>query len=125
MTSDISFIADSKSSSRIELIINMRKVVSFKVDKDVKDWIELAWKDNGFSSRSDFIRKILEELIEDPAKLNITNKGLTPMKNEYTITFKVDNETLNKLDKLVAKKGYMTRSDFLRDLFIHLMNRQQ
>ncbi|MGB9831468.1 MAG: ribbon-helix-helix domain-containing protein [Fervidicoccus fontis] len=34
----------------------------------------------------------------------------------------MDNSLLEKLDKIVEKKGYYTRSDFLRDLFNYLMN---
>ncbi|MBE9391728.1 ribbon-helix-helix protein, CopG family [Fervidicoccus fontis] len=122
MPSDIIFIADKKESSRFELIINSVKIVSFRVDENLKKWIESAWKENGFSSRSDYLRNIIEDVVMNTDKYNFKNNGLLPFKCKYTVTFKIDNSLLEKLDKIVEKKGYYTRSDFLRDLFNYLMN---
>jgi|ECHnycMinimDraft_1075156.scaffolds.fasta_scaffold00048_20 metal-responsive CopG/Arc/MetJ family transcriptional regulator len=37
------------------------------------------------------------------------------MENDVTISFKLDEEKINMIDKLAKEFGYTTRSDFLRE----------
>ncbi|MEM0020880.1 MAG: ribbon-helix-helix domain-containing protein [Fervidicoccaceae archaeon] len=114
----------SKRPTNIEIIIKTKKIVSFKVSEDMFEWIENAWRSSGFSSRSDYLRALIISLVDEPNRVEKTNGDLLPIKAERTITFKLDNTTLHKLDELTAKKGYSTRSDLLREVIYSLMRRQ-
>ncbi len=99
----------------------MKKVVSFKVDEELNSWLETAWRDNGFASRSDFLRTIVINLVENGLDLDIKPSFDNFTKQEKIITFKLDNHLLERLDALVEKKGYFNRSDFLRDVLRYII----
>ncbi len=100
----------------IVLEIDMKKIVSFKVDDELARWVEEAWRDQGFSSRSDFLRHVIKEILDNNKKLSLMPETDFYRGASKTITFKIDKRTLEKLDMIVEEKGYYNRSDFLRDV---------
>jgi metal-responsive CopG/Arc/MetJ family transcriptional regulator len=116
----ISFKA-KRVDDKIVLEINMKKVVSFKVDEETEKILNIAWRDHGYSSRSDFLRSIIKDIINNGHNLELQPSQQYYITNKKPITFKLEKSLLDKLDEIIEKKGYYNRSDFLRDVLKQML----
>lgn len=108
---------EKKLHDVIQLDIQVKKVVSVKLDKIIAEKLEEISRKEGFSNRSDYIRNLIINYIQndsmDPPSIKDKNSVLI-RGCETTITFRLDSGLLEKIDELARKKGFSTRSDFLR-----------
>jgi len=108
---------EKKLHDAIQLDIQVKKVVSIKLNRIIAEKLEEISRKEGFSNRSDYIRNLIINYIQndsmDPPSIKDKNSVLT-RGCETTITFRLDSGLLEKIDELARKKGFSTRSDFLR-----------
>ncbi len=129
MVSELSFKARCVGGGFV-IEIREKKIVSLKVDKNLYDMIEREWRSRGFSSRSHFLRNLVNDIlndgrfIEDLAKVNCEEIFIGSSSSK-TLTFKIEKSVLEKLDKLVRKCGLSTRSDFLRIAIKYFLSKSQ
>ncbi len=124
LVSEISFKARCLRDGFI-LEIKEKKVVSVKVDPKMYKWVNNAWRENGFASRSDFLRAIINAAISDEIDKSVFRENgefwTTPA--EKTLTFKLERKVLEKLDEKAREYGYGNRSDFIRSLIEYFMKK--
>ena len=101
----------------IQLDIQVKKVVSIKIDRNVAEKLDEKSKNEGFSNRSDYIRNLIINYIQNNSFNNPSSSDkyhVSTRRCETTITFRLDSNLLEKIDELAREKGFTTRSDFLR-----------
>lgn len=82
-------------------------LVAFKVDEDLYNRLnEFAKSKNMY--RTDVIKNAIKEFLKKGEIVNIPLE-----KTKFTVTFKLDSETLMELDR-IAIKYRMTRSELIR-----------
>ncbi len=115
MGSNLSF-RERTSKDGFILEINENRVVSFKLDKETYEWLENNWKKQGFSSRSQFLRYLINMVLQGKAPLNKNDsENIILMSDSHkTVTFKLNSSLLDKLDRVAFEFGYTSRSDLLR-----------
>ncbi|MEM1619179.1 MAG: ribbon-helix-helix protein, CopG family [Fervidicoccaceae archaeon] len=105
-----------------------KRTVSLRVDEETYKSLEAAWRASGFASRSHLLRHLVDKALSDPDRqdLSLEKERLLLMScsPHKTITFKLDERTLAKLDELVLKLKFGNRSDLLRALLARFIEEQ-
>lgn len=112
---NISF-KERRLSNGIQLDIQMKKVVSLKLDEITAEKLNENYIKEGFANRSDYIRYIISKYLEKTCHYdrNIDYNYLLTKKCDITVTFKLEASLLEKIDEMAKKYGFFNRSDFLR-----------
>lgn len=107
---------ERKLPNAIQLDIQVKRVVSIKIDKEIAEKIDEKTKSEGYLNRSDYIRNLIVNYIQSNS-VDESVRGITDIltkKCDTIITFRLDNSLVEKLDELAKQKGFSTRSDLLR-----------
>uniref|UniRef100_A0A7J3ZKF9 Ribbon-helix-helix protein, CopG family n=1 Tax=Fervidicoccus fontis TaxID=683846 RepID=A0A7J3ZKF9_9CREN len=126
MRASLSFTSEGSGSDVLFLEIREKKTVSLKLDKETYAWLERFWREKGFSSRSHFLRYLAQLAINGniPSTLEHEKLYLMSCSPSKTVTFKLDEQALERLDSIVKKYGFYNRSDLLR-LVLHLLRERE
>lgn len=107
---------ERKTSNGIQLDIQVKKVVSLKIDRTIAKKLDDNYIKEGFANRSDYIRFLIMKYLEKPMepKEKVDYKQLLTKNCDVTVTFKLESAYIEKIDEMAKKCGFFNRSDFLR-----------
>ena len=117
-------LTDEKiSDTEFEISIDAKHICSFKLNKELYEALERAWRENGFKNRSDFIRALVKKAYEKG--LRVEGDGFSPHiagPLNKVVTLKVDHGLREIIQQLVEDNGLSNKSDLMRLLLLEYVN---